>query len=166
MNALKIKMRDGCARQCRKRLLSVLAARANHTRNCFISEVTRDEGGASKCTRGAPIRPEITCIGSVPVRNRPTSFRSRLPETIISCHRTIQINHHFCDAVLCRSYTTLVRGQSKLFANRRLDTSAIENLLFDFGSRYRLSAHRLDRQLLKSVPAGETILRRSSCVRA
>src|SRR6266576_5038305 len=59
----------------------------NHSRKRFISGDTREDGGASKCTRGTSILPETTCIGSVPVRNLPTSFKSRLPETIIPCHR-------------------------------------------------------------------------------
>lgn len=51
------------------------------------------------------------------------------------------------EIVAIRSHATVVRGQSKLFADRGLVTGAIENLLLDFRSRYRLRAHRFDRQL-------------------
>src|SRR6266487_2709026 len=60
---------------------------ANQSKKRFISEVTRDDGGASKCTRGSWIVSETTCIGCGPVRYLPTSFKSRRPETIILCHR-------------------------------------------------------------------------------
>ena len=61
--------------------------RRNQVMNRAISDGMRDDGGASKCTLGSYIVWETTCIGSAPVRYRPTSFKSRLPLITMWCQR-------------------------------------------------------------------------------
>ena len=46
--------------------------------------------------------------------------------------RTVQINHHFRDALLGGVHATLVHGQSKLSADRGLNAGTVENLPLDF----------------------------------
>src|SRR5260370_24070732 len=55
--------------------------------NGVIPDGTRHDGGASKCTLGSYIARETTCMGSAPVRYRPTSFKSRLPLITMRCQR-------------------------------------------------------------------------------
>src|SRR5213080_854966 len=63
------------------------SVRLNQVMNRAISDGTRDDGGASKCTLGSCIAWETTCMGSAPVRYRPTSFKSRLPLITMRCQR-------------------------------------------------------------------------------
>ena len=44
------------------------ASPLNHARNRSISRSTTPEGGASKCTLGACVRPDTICIGASSVR--------------------------------------------------------------------------------------------------
>src|SRR6266566_68351 len=82
--------------------------RPNQVMNRVISDGTRDDGGASKCTLGSYIARETTCMGSAPVRYRPTSFKSRLP------------------------HPSFGRSQSQLLADRGLHARPIQDFTFDF----------------------------------
>jgi len=56
----------------------------------------------------------------------------------------MEVDHHLRDALLARFCLALVCGETELTANRRLNAGAVENFAFDFGSRQRFRAHRLD----------------------
>jgi len=61
---------------------------------------------------------------------------------------SIQVNHHLRDASLGRPNAPSVRRKAQLLAEGRLHTRAVQNLAFDFGSRDRFCAHRLNRELI------------------
>src|SRR5437016_5077079 len=62
--------------------------------------------------------------------------------------RPVEINHHLSDSSLCWPNPSLVRSQSQLLADRGLHANPIQNFTFDFRSRDRFRAHRLDGELI------------------
>src|SRR6266850_6705080 len=60
----------------------------------------------------------------------------------------VEINHYLSDPSLRRPNSPLVGSQSQLLADRGLHANPIQNFTFDFRSRDRFRAHRLDGELI------------------